>query len=305
MEKDNQKFMKKLDNFDQSMNRIMNRLVIFLYAIFTCFIFAATFYYGVCEIQGNGNTKQFTICSTMLLVLAAIPVCNKFVDLFLKRFLQKNDAFDPRAMVLPAHGVTLEDALHKMSTQTGVIVWDTIWGCVVFSLLCLLAFGIGNRPRILFLCVCVIALIAVGHIVLKLLWKRRSYVKKMLRNTSKIIGLNDPVGFAAAIEESLKRGVLSYEKELILTDEYILGSVEWDIHYTPVAIQKAQITEFVFFYRRMVGSRYSRTIGILRCVRADKQVVDLALGPYIKSEKIKKILAYYKISWREEQLTYV
>lgn len=48
--------------------------------------------------------------------------------------------------IILAGTVTLENALHRMSTQTGVIVWDTIWGCVVFSLLFLLALGMGNRP---------------------------------------------------------------------------------------------------------------------------------------------------------------
>lgn len=309
MKKDenNQEFLKKLDHFDQAGKKITYRIVVVLYVLFTCFILAGSVYYGVREFQGNGDSKQLTICCVTLLALAAIPVCSKLVDRFFIYLEQKNNAFDPRTMTLPAQGtVTLEDALHRMSTQTGVIVWDMILGCVVFSLLFLLAFGLGNRPRILFICVCMVILIALGHTGFHLLWKKKRFTKKMLRNTSKVMELTHPEAYAGAVEESLRRGVLSYEKELILTDEYILGSVEWDTYYTPVAIPRAQITEFTFFYRRMVvGGRNSRTVGILRCAADGKKLADLVLGPQAKAERIMSILSYYQFSWRKEKLNYI
>lgn len=304
---DNQKFLKKLDKFDQAGKRMTHRIVVVLYAVFTCCVLAGTVYYGVREFQGNGDAEQLAICCVTLLILAAIPVCNKLVDRFFKYLDQKNNAFDPRTMALPPQGaVALEDALHRMSTQTGVIVWDTIWGCVVFSLLFMLVLGVGSLPRVLFVCVCVVILLAAGHFLFHLLWKKKPFAKKMLRYTSKIMELPHPEAYAKAVEESLRRGVLSYEKELILTNEYILGCAEWDIHYTPVAIPRAQITEFAFFYRRMVvGGRNSRTVGILRCTMDGKKQVDLVLGPQQKAERIKRILGYYQFSWREEKLTYV
>lgn len=303
----NQEFLRKLDNFDRAGNRIMYRLVIVLYVLFTCGILAGTAYYGVREFQGNGDSEQLTICCAMLLVLAAIPVCKKLVTHFFKYLERKNDAFDPRTMALPDYGtVTLEDALHRMSTQTGAIVWDGILGCVAFSLLFTLAMGIGNRPLVLLVCACVIILITVGHTVFHLLWKKKSFTKKMLRNTAGAIAVEHPEAYAEAVEESLRRGVLSYEKELILTNEYILGNAEWDIYFTPVAVPRAQITEFVFFYRRIVVvGRTSRTLGILRCNADGKKLVDLVLGPRPKAERILKILRHYQFSWREEELTYV
>lgn len=308
MKKDdsNQEFLRKLDHFDQAGGKIMSRLMVVLYVLFTCCILVGTVYYGVREFRGNGDSEQLAICCVTLLVLAALPVCNKLADRFLKHLGQKNHTFDPSTMALPAQGaVTLEDALHRMSTQTGVIVWDTIWGCVVFSLLFLLALGMGNRPRILLVCVCVTILLALGHAVFHLLWKKKSFTKRMLRNTSKIMELTHPEAYGEAVEESLKQGVLSYEKELILTNEYILGRAEWDTYYRPVAISRAQITEFTFFYQRMVGGRSSRTVGILRCSADGKKLVDFVLGPQPKAERILKILSYYQFSWQEGKLTYV
>lgn len=308
MEKDdNQEFLWKLDHFDRAGSRILHWIVIALYVLFTCGILAGTVYYGVREYQGNGDPEQLTVCCAMLLVLAAIPLCGKLVNHFFKYLGQRNEAFDPRTMKLPEQGtVTLEGALHRMSTQTGAIVWDVILGCIAFSLLFTLALGIGDRPLILLVCGCLMILIAVGHTVFYLHWKKRSFTKKLLRNTAGAIALEHPEAYAEAVEESLKRGVLSYEKELILTDEYILGNAEWDIYFTPVAIPRAQITEFVFFYRRMVvGGRASRTLGILRCSANGKKLADLVLGQRPEAERLKKILSYYQFSWREEEFTYV
>lgn len=304
--KDNQEFLRKLDHFDEAGRKISYGIVVALYVVFTCFILAAAVYYGVRQFQGKGDPEQFAVCCVMVLVLAAIPVCNKLLDRFFKQLGQKNDAFDPRTMALPEQGtVTLEAALHRMSTQTGTIVWDVIWGCVEFSLLFLWIFNLGNRTRILLDCAFVVVLIIVGHTGFQLMWKKQSFIKKMLRNTSKAIVLDHPGVYAQAVEESLNRGVLSYEKELILTDEYILGSVEWDTSYMPVAIPRGQITELVFFYRRLTGGRTPRTVGILRCNADGKKMVDFVLGPPLKAEKIKKILGYLQISWREEELTYI
>lgn len=304
--KETRDFLRKLDRVDQTGQRVMSRGVVILYVIFTCFTLGATIYYGVRGFRGNGDTKQFVICGTILLILAAFFVCNQLIDLFFKNISQKNSAIDLRTMELPAQGsVTLEDALHKMSAQTAVIVWDTLLGCVVFSLLCMLAFGLGDTPRILLLCIGITACIAAGHVFFHFLWKRKSFTKKMLNNTAKAIGLKQPEAYAAAVEQSLKKGVLAYEKGLILTEEYILGCAEWDTYYTPVAIPREQVEELIFFYRRMVGGKNSRTVGILRCNADGKKLVDLVLGPSLKAERIKRILDFYQIPWREEELAYI
>lgn len=303
----NQEFLKKMDRFDRAGKRMTHRIVAVLYIVFTCCILAGTVYYSVRQLQGDGDPEQLAICCAMLLFLAAIPVCNKLVDRFFKSLDEKNSAFDPRTMALPEQGtVTLEDALHRMSTPVGVIVWDVICGCVAFSLLFMQVLGMGDRSRILIACACAAVFLVVGHTVFHLLWKQKRFTKKMLRNTAKAMELPHPEAYAKAVEESLKQGVLAYEKELILTDGYILGSVEWDTYYTPVAIPRAQVTEFTFFYRRMVvGGRNSRTAGILRCTAEGKQLADLVLGPQPKAERLKKILGYYHFFWREGETVYI
>ena len=72
----------------------------------------------------------------LVLFAIAIPLLIK-----LKRFLnvwiyRKDIALEPSTMVLPERGtVTLKAALHKMTTQIGVYIWDMLLGLLFFSVL--------------------------------------------------------------------------------------------------------------------------------------------------------------------------
>lgn len=304
MGKEDQEFLKKLDKIDQTGNKIIYWIFVIFYAAGTFWLLVEAIYFGVGAIQGNGTEKQFTDCCVVLLILAAIPVCCRLVDWFIKGFFKKDNAYEPHLAKQPA-SLTLEDALHKLSTQTAVIVWDVTWGCVLFSLLCLLAFNMGNRLRIMLLCVCMTIIILAGHALFHFIWKKRSFTKRMLCNTSKYILIDRPSDYANAVEESLKRNLLSYEKEFILTDEYILGCTQQGVILTPAAIKREDIEELVFFYQRIVNGRYSRTVGILSCRTSGKKPVDLVLGLQPKVNKVLKILKYHHISWREDGTIYV
>lgn len=302
----NQEFLKKLDKVDETGKRIVSWILIILYAVFTVVVLSLTVYYGVLAIQGNGNTKQFVSAYILLLILGAIPLCFKLFDFVFRHFFKKDTDYDPETAVLPMSGtVTLEAALHKMSSQVGVIVWDTLWGCVLFSMLFLLISGTGDLVRIIFGWMGLAAFTVVGHIVLYFIWKKSSLTRKMLRSTAEYRSVNNTSDYANAVEESLKHSILSYEKELILTDEYILGNAQWDTGFHPVAIPREQIDELVIHYRRLVNGQTSRTVGILSCRTAGKKPVNLVLGLEPKVNKVLRILNYYKIPWREEKMTYM
>lgn len=305
-EENNQEFLKKLDKVDETGKRIVNRIMIILYAVFTVVALSLTVYYGVLAIQGNDNTKQFVSAFILLLLLGAIPPCYKLFDLVFCYFFKKDTTYDPGTAVLPVTGtVTLEDALHKMSSRVGVIVWDSLWGCVLFSMLFLLISGTGDTVRIIFSWMGLAAFTAVGHIGLHFIWKKSTLTKKMLRNMAEYWPISNTSDYAKAVEESLKRSILSYEKELIVTDEYILGNAQWDTSFHPVAIPREQIDELVFYYRRLVNGQTSRTVGILSCRAVGRNPVNLVLGLEPKVNKVLRILNYYKIPWREEKMTYM
>ena len=126
----------------------------------------------------------------------------------------------------------------------------------------------------------------------------------MLKYSTKYFPQYVQEGYAAAVEASLQRGVLSYEKEFILTEDFILGAAEWDTSYEPVAVPRAGVKEYVFFFHRMVGGRYSRTFGVLSCRVNGKSIVDLVIGPQYRAEKVLQILDYYQIPWTEGEFIY-
>lgn len=304
-EDNNQEFLRKLDKVDETGKKISYWIFIILYAVFTVVILAMAVYYGVLTMQGNDNTKQFVSCYVTLLLLGAIPLCGKLMDFVFKRYFKKDTEYDPGTAVLPAPGtVTLEAALHRMSNKTGVMVWDIFLGCVLFSMIFLMFTGVKDPVRLMFSTMGLAAFTVAGHFVLHFIWKKRSITKKLLRRTAEYRTIGNTSDYAKKVEESLKHSILAYEKEFILTEEYILGSAERDTSFNPVAIPRDEIDELVFHYRRVVNGRYSRTVGILSCRAVGKKPVDLILGLDPTVNKVLRILNYYKIPWREEKMTY-
>ena len=126
----------------------------------------------------------------------------------------------------------------------------------------------------------------------------------MLENTTKYLPQCVHAGYADAVDASLQRGVLSYERELILTHDYLLGTVKSDTQFFPVAIPRARVTEYVFYYRCLVRGRYSRTYGVLSCRANGQSLADRVLGQVPKTRKILGILDHYQIPWTEGELIY-
>lgn len=304
-ENNDQEYLRKLDKVDQTGKKITYWFFIIFYAVVTVIILALTVYYGVLTMQGNDNTKQFVSYYMRLLALGAIPLCLRLIYFLRERFFKKDTEYDPGTAVLPAPGtVTLEAALHRMSTQVGVVVWDVFWGIVLFSMLFVTLSGEGDPVRLMFSSMGLAAFTVAGHFVLHFIWKKRSMTKKLLRRTAEYRTIGNTSDYAKEVGESLKRSILAYEKEFILTEEYILGSAERDTSFNPVAIPREEIDELVFHYRRVVNGRYSRTVGILSCRAVGKKPVDLILGLDPTVNKVLRILNYYKIPWREEKMTY-
>lgn len=306
-EKENkeQKFLKKLDTFNQVTNSILWRIFIVIYVIVMLFLLAGAVYYGMRGNQSSTDEKQFIICSVTFMGMCALLGCGKLFDKLMNKFYERDNTLDPATMKLPQAGtVKLEDALHIMSTQTAVIVWDTICGCIIFSLLFCVLFVGGNWTRVLLICVYMTVFLVAGHILFHWLWKKRSFKKKLLRNTAQYLSIENLPDYEKKVEESLNRAVLCYEKEFVMTEDYILGNAQRDTSFIPVAIPANQITEFIFFYKKMVTSRYVRTCGILRCVLRNGKSVDLILDMQPKAEKILRILNYRHINVKNGAMIY-
>lgn len=223
------------------------------------------------------------------------------------RAVQKRDyQFDPGNMVLPEKGtVTLETALHAMAIKMGVIYWDTTFGLFLGILLLMMFCLGGNIPLILLICLILAVLLVGGHFFWSWRWNKRSFAGKMLNNTKKLIPIEDPFEYAAAVERSLTEGVLYYEKDMILTGDFIIGLLETDLRFVPVAVPRAEIAQLAFFCRRPVMNRYRKfDMGILDCRLYSGQSIELLIGQGSRMERVLRVLDYYGIAWSEEELVY-
>lgn len=194
--------------------------------------------------------------------------------------------------------VTLEAALHRMSNEMeAVIGWDIIWG-TVFIILFSGFITIDRRYIILFSAAISAITAAAGHMLFYLIWKKRSYTKRMLRNTAKYLSVGNPLDYEASVKESLKRQIYVYEDELLVTEDYIIGNAEPNFRYIPVAVPREKITELLFSRQSVPWGRYSIYAGILSCRTDESRVVDLIIGKSSKANEILGILNLRNIEWK-------
>jgi len=197
----------------------------------------------------------------------------------------------------------LDTALVMLKQQSGIVVWDTIWGIVVvFMCMCLLiGFDTCNKPVVIGVILFALAMLFGGHFVGKRLSKRRQYGKKLYKYSKQYMDCSDELGFLLDVDRSIQRGVISYNGLWMLTDEYMLGRLS-DIAYELVAIQRKEVEKIVFFYERF----YKRVDGMLLLSLKNGKSVKLCLGVggNENCEPILKALNENGIPWEQGELRY-
>lgn len=297
-----QRLLKCLDRGNQALARIV---IYGAYVLAVIMLFLAI-YYGIGEAVGDQEKGRAINYFGGFVTFAAAGAAVKLCEAVLAAVHKKDEEFDPKTMVLPENGtVTLESALHHMAIKTGVIGWDTTFGLLLGILLMMMFCLGGNVPLILMICFVLAALLAGGHFFWSWRWKKRSFAGKMVKNTSRFIPISEPCQYAGTVEKSLKNGVLYYGKELILTEDFIIGQIETDLQFKPVAVPGTEIARLAFFSRRSVMNRYRRyDMGILDCRLHSGKSIELLIGQGPRMERVLKVLDYYHIEWIEEDMVY-
>lgn len=263
--------------------------------------------YVVNVVRGTATRQQLIYCCAAVSGVVVVALAVWLIRNWENRVFRRDIALDPATMALPARGtVTLNGALHKMTMPVGAIVWVVIWGGLLFSMLFMLGDAAHRAATVRNLAVMAV-LMAGGYPLLYLLWRKKSFVQKMIQHSAQFFPTEVHDGYADSVAASLQRGVLAYERELILTDDYLLGALgtgEWDTRYEPIAVPRARVSEYVFYYKRMVTGRISRTVGILACKTSDGTPINIFLGQVPKTQKVLRILDYYQIPRTEKEIIY-
>lgn len=268
--------------------------------------FIAFTYYKILGIRGIDTGKQSVVYFQTFLMAAVALACVKLMNAAAGWFRKQDYNFDPLRMELPEPGtVDLEQALHRMSYKTAVIIWDTVFITLLVILLMLMLTLHGNVPRILLMAFGLFLFLAAGHAGFNKHWKKHSFSGEMVQNTEKYIPIEHSQGYAERVEESLKRGILYYAREMILTSDFIIGIVETDISFRPVAIPRSEITEIIFYQKRPVMNRCRKCdMGILKCRLNGGHSVELLIGQDSRMIRVVKVLNYYGIEWKEGSVIY-
>jgi len=192
----------------------------------------------------------------------------------------------------------LYTALVMLNQQSGIVVWDTIWGIVVvFMCMCLLiGFDTCKKAVVIVVLLFSLAMLFGGHFVGKRLSKRCKYGKKLYKHSKQYMDYSDELGFLQDVDRSIQRGVISYNGLWMLTDEYMVGRLS-DITYEPVAIPRKEVEKIVFFYERF----YKRVDGILLLSLKNGKSAKLCLGvgENENCEPILKALNENGIPWEQ------
>lgn len=303
-DKDEQQRLKKREQFNIAEHRVRRWFTTVASLGLVAFIVG---FYVVNAVRGTATRQQLILCCAAVLSAVVVALAVWLIRNWENRVFRRDITLDPARMLLPARGtVTLSGALHKMTIPVGAIVWVVIWGCLIFSMLFMLGDAAHRAATVQNLAVMAV-LMAGGYPLLYLLWRKKSFVQKMVQHSTQFFPAEVHEGYADSVEASLQRGVLAYERELILTDDYLLGALgtgEWDTRYEPIAVPRASVSEYVFYYKRMVTGRYSRTVGILTCRTSGGTPINLILGQVPKAQKVLRILDYYQIPWTESSTIY-
>lgn len=301
-----QKFLRVVDKTERKINRAVYLLFTVGYCIITLITCGMTIYYGICSFKGVEGREHFStylVCSILLILsIAAYRFLSKGVD----RLIKREQHFDPAAMELPAAGtVTLETALHKMALKKGVIIWDTIWGTLLLIFFSLAVFFPDAKTGvILTICAILAVFLLVGHFLFSLRWKNRIFTDSLLKNTQKYISIENPSQYTAAMEDGLKKNLLYYAKELVLTEDHIIGITGSDLSFIPVALPRKDIMQLSYYEKRVVSSRYSYSLGVLKCQPMYGKPVDFLIGRGVRADRVLEALKCYGISFRKEETIY-
>lgn len=304
-EKLNQREQRVLKRLDMGY-RIFSNCVIWGTLLVAVYMLVMAVYYETGEFGGAFGRERGSDYFGGFVIFGTGGGSALLLKIILNAVVERQMKFDPRKMSLPHKGtVTLEAALNRMTVNLSVIMWDMIFGMLLgFMVLLMVCLG-GNIPRILLACFILAAFLGGGHVFWSRRWKNRPIVEQMLQNTSEYISISARDQFVLDLEKSLLKGVLYYGRELILTEEFIIGVTEKNLKLFPAAIPRAEIAELVFFSRKTVVNRYRRNErGILDCRLHLGKSAELSLGQGASMLRVLKVFNFYEIPWKDEDTVY-
>lgn len=285
-----------------NVNKILGKIAAIVIGIFFLISVAGTIYYGLNSTEDEENMRRFREFSVMSLAVSGAILAGYSLEQIIagiQKRAQTSFTENPKEKLPDVSGISLRESLGYMRGKAGVIVWDSVWGCILFSFIFAflgsseLEFWIKVR-NILF----IVWVLILGHVLFLIYYRGRNYTGRMLRITKKYYNVENDEYYAACVEKSLKNDMMFRCRQFILTGEFILGCSESDIFFKPAAIPVREV-ESAEFYEVCSGGKTVVYKGVLACRLLNGQIVEFYVSRGAGNGNICSLLDYYNFPYRK------
>lgn len=300
-----QKRMKKLFRAEVTFTKIFLHLVTIIMIVFSL---ACTWVSLEKLLQGEDTKKQLIDGAVAFVMFVVLEVINVYWNCIVNCLL---DIRDKREWEKNRNQMTkikdLHTALHYMAgCSGGIIVWDTIWGVIIGSMLLFLVmfFGTCRKSAVMGTIIVSAVMLFAGHIGGKKIWWRRSLNNKIVSYTKKYYSISNETEYVEAVDKSVQKGVLFFSNMWLMTEDFVIGRLS-DIVFDPVAIPRETILQYTFFYKVHVYSKRTLPQAILKCRLNNGKSVECVIGQGNSCNALLQRLNELGIPWDEEEEQYI
>lgn len=286
--------------FHKKMNRWERFIVVFIFGVFT----VATIRLGIKAIADISYMSQFILALSCLVVMLVIAFgTERFLDwLFRFVFSRQNTEKLPKQSQR-----TLRWILNRMSGRVGVVLWNVMWGCIVFSALIV---AVGEKLLTIDNLITaegkIIIIYIIGYAVLSIIYSRRDLTNRMTKNTKNFYNFGDDKKYAEYVDWSIREHLLLACKQYVLTEEFLLGYAQGDVGFYPVAIPREFIKASEVRIALTADSKNITSKAIMACLLCNGKVVDFYLSRYVGNRMAVDLLKKrgFEFTVREDRVEY-
>lgn len=301
---------REVDEQEQKINRSLdksNRIFTVIEALLLCLmailVIFCVVYYGI-RVGAYGDSPENFFNSISMLGVVCGSIAFAVIIMNLIEYVQKKSV-----LVSPELGrvdgrkeYSLKNALSIMKPKVAVIVWDVLVGLILFSMVFaqLISEEIFNPEAWVRNSIVLSVMLPAGHFLFGLLYRNRSYHKKMLKTTKKYLDIGSDDMFCHRVDQSLRNSLLFCSKQFCFTTDYLMGYADTDVNYQIAAIPTGEIEAMQYFVRRENNGRVTIEKGILACRLKNGKVIHFYLGMGKMLSPTLNALNYYRINYSND-----
>lgn len=272
--------------------------IILMWGMILAFV-AMAIYLTVCSMEDSSYISR----AKNVWVAAIFAIIFGVAFMLMLRFAgnqwKKAAEYDPvqgRLKLPDASRRSLDETLTYMTGRPGLLVWDILWGCAMFSMAMAFISDTAHYGAAARLVLVTGGCLIVGHIIFTIYYNNHSYRTRMINTTRRYLNITNEEVYCDALEKNLVEKMVYRSMRFVVSEDFIIGYTNRDTSFEPVAIPICTITSAEYrLEQRNVKPR--GTQGILSCRLNNGNTVVFCTSQGPEVEKVPKVLNYCKIPY--------